>query len=378
MQVATETKTSPIIKIGLKCMDLHNLKISRIVIHQVFQRDSDGSFKKPISGSELINFDQSATDEFIVRVTQALGAGSKAVEMEIVDRDAESLPSLVELLVGMDDADFVVSSYDIARKLAAAQQRKNIPGGIVVVFSGTYGAHSRDFLGVIKADVHSGYKRSQDALGKITLEFIKELLLTPASKLYKTAAFLHHGNDEEGAKTWRVLVSDSQINQTDGKAAAEYFYRDFLGCDYLKTSALTTKKFYDSTREFISELDVSEEDKSDYYTALTTYLKVDNSNTISVENFASTYFNEVDLQDDFATYMKDKGIPDKEFTKDIAHIKNKLKLRRLSFKRNIRITAPAEEFKNLISFETIDAEDAGEEGKQWTKVIIKDLVVDQE
>lgn len=85
------------------------------------------------------------------------------------------------------------------------------------------------------------------------------------------------------------MISDYQINKTEGKAADQYFYSDFLGCGYPQISARTTKQFYDSTISFIETLKVSEAKRNDIINALTTYLKVDTSSTISASEFAEKY-----------------------------------------------------------------------------------------
>ncbi|MEW8063935.1 MAG: nucleoid-associated protein, partial [Candidatus Thiodiazotropha sp.] len=242
----------------------------------------------------------------------------------------------------------------------------------------------KKFLGVIKAEVHSGYEKEVNKkTNEISLKFVEELLLTPGTRLYKTAGFFEKAGYDEASSNlndkWVVMVSDYQINKAEGKAAAHYFYSDFLGCGYPETSARTTKKFYESTCEFISKMNVSEEKKSNLLNALTTYLKVDTSSTISSSEFAEKYFDDLDVQDTFTSYMKDSGLPDSAFTKEIEHIDSKLKFRKVNFRSNVKITAPSDTFKDLITIETIEG-DPDESGSpaEWTKVIIKDRIIKQE
>ena len=107
-----------------------------------------------------------------------------------------------------------------------------------------------------------GSLRLNPVNNELTLQYVQEALLTPATKLYKTVGFF----EKEGAiqsddlnAFWDVLISDTQISQADGKAAAQYFYSGFLGCGYPASSARTTKLFYDATKEFLNDLDISEE-----------------------------------------------------------------------------------------------------------------------
>jgi len=365
-------------------MQLLNFNVERIIIHQVYRRDSDGNKVTPTQSHEYTNFDHNAMEAFKTRVKDALGEGSKAVQMEIVNQEANDLPLLINTMIEQGDEEFAVSSYDVAKKLTDAQQKKNIPGGIVVVFSGTQGAASKRFIGIIKAEVHSGYEKEiNEQTNEISLKFVEELLLTPGTRLYKTAGFYEKANTNQSSANlndkWTVMVSDYQISKADGKAAAQYFYSDFLGCGYPQTSARTTKQFYEATSFFISELDFTAAEKSNLLNALTTYLKVDTSSTISASEFASMYFNDVDVQDAYTSHLREVGLPDNAFTKDIEHIENKLEYRKVNFRSNVKITAPSETFKNLITIEAVegDPDEAGVPA-EWTNVLIKDKIAKQE
>lgn len=364
-------------------MQLLNLNIDKIIIHQVYQRDVEGHKVTPMQSHEYTNFSATAMETFKQRVIEALGESSKAVEMEITNQDMEDLPTLVERSIDEDGVTFAVSSYDFAVKLTNSQHTKGIPGGIVVVFTGTQGHPAKKFIGIIKAETHSAYEKEvDDVTGEISLKYVEEVLLTPSSKLYKTAGFFEKANYDSTYSDlndkWVVMVSDSQISKAGGKAAAKYFYADFLGCGYPQTSARTTKQFYDEAKDFIKALDVEEHEKSDYLNALTTYLKVDTSSTISSSDFASKYFDQ-DTQDSFTEHMEDAGLPTASFTKDVEHIAGNLKFRKVSFSKNVKISAPSDSFKNLITMSTIEG-DADESGTpaEWTQVIIKDKIVKQE
>jgi hypothetical protein len=371
------------INLEVSGMQLINLKIDRIIIHQVFRRDQEGQKVEPLQSHDYTRFKKGAMDAFVTRVRDALGEESKAVQMQIFDQNEGDLPRLVEDIMELGDEDFATASYDFALKLASAQQRKSIPGGILVVFTGSQGASPKRFLGVIKAEVHSGYEKVVDPkTNEISLEFVEELLLTPGTKLYKTAAFYEnaqYGDEVEDLnEKWTVMISDYQISKADGKAAARYFYSDFLGCGYPETSARTTKRFYDSATEFIADLDVSPSEKSNLLNALTIYLKVEKTSTVSSSDFANKYFD-VDTQDDFRSYMEDSGVPTSAFTKDIEHIESKLKYRKLTFGGNIKFSAPSDVFAEKVAIEAIEGE-ADESGQptEWTKIIVKDRVVQQE
>ncbi|MEX5394670.1 nucleoid-associated protein [Acinetobacter baumannii] len=357
-------------------MELINLSIERIVIHQIHRRTQDG-IVKPTAGLDLTRFEDSAMTDFEARVMSALGADSKAVCMEIIEQGSNDLVGIIDKLVDFDESNFIVSSYDIAQKLTMAQTSVSMSGGIIVVFKGTYGFPVRKFIGIIKADIYSGYKKNVDEkTQKISLEHIKELLLTPSSKLYKTIGFFEKDSYDPNTNNlndkWMVLISDNQINQQDGKAAARYFYESFAGCGYPQSSARITKQFYDATKEFIISLPQSVERKNDLLNALSTYLKVDQSATVNPVKFAQTYFD-VQTQDSFKKFLGEKVIPTNAFAKDTAHIVNELKSRRVTFNNDVKIIATPELFESGIVIEPIDGSLDENTGKPiaWTKIIVK-------
>lgn len=363
-------------------MQLLNFSIDRIIIHQIYQRDKDGNKVPPTQSHQYTKFDQSAMEEFKSRVRDALGEDSKAVQMQIHSQDERDIPRIVDAAINQNDEEFSISSFDFARKLTDAQNRRNIPGGIVVVFTGTQGYPKKKFLGIIKAEIHSAYEKEVNPQNnEISLKFVEEVLLTPGTRLYKTAAFFEkqsNGSLDDLNEKYAVMISDYQIGKADGKAAAQYFYSDFLGCGYPETSARTTKLFYESASKYIEGLEVDAEKKSDLLNALTTYLKAGMSPTVSTEEFASNYFD-IDAQDDFKSHMADSGVPTTAFTKDIEHIENKLKFRKVSFSRNVKIIAPSDVFKDYVEIESIDG-DPDESGtpQVWTRVTIKDRITQQE
>lgn len=361
-------------------MQLLNLSVDRIIIHQIHQKDKEGNSVPPTQSHEFTDFEEKALASFIKRVTDALGEGSKAVEMEILKKDKTDLPSLVDVMIDQNDENFAVSSFDIAKKLSDAQRTKNITGGIVVVFTGKQGFPAQKYLGIIKAEIYNGYaKLIDEKTKKISLDYIEELLLTPSSKLYKTVAFFEKANyslpcDDLNSK-WVVMISDNQINQSDGKAAAQYFFSDFAGCGYPQTSARTTKQFYEATKEFITTMNCPVEEQTDLINALTTYLKVDKSGTVDPSTFASSYFSDPKIQDGFKDFLEEKGLPVTAFTKDIEYIKSKLQTRKVVFNNSVKIIASPEIFKSDVIINPYEGEkDATGLAQQWTQIIVKDRI----
>lgn len=362
-------------------MILTKINISKIAIHEIYQRDSMAEVVQPTKGEELINFDLAASNTFKARVTEALGNDSKAVEMAIRKDDSDSIVSKVDSLISASDPDFIQTSYDIACDLAEAQNRRSYTGGIVVVFKGAFGSNKTPFIGIMKADIYSAYEKKQDPHTKqITLEYVREALLTPATKLYKTAGFFLKPDADDTTELkekYKVLVSDTQISQVDGKAAAQYFYSAFLGCGYPKSDARTTHKFYEVTKDFIDELSIPQDRKNQLLNALNSYLNFENNSVIEPREFSNRYL-EKEERSLYQEEIDDSGVPFSAFTKDTKFIDSKLQTRKIEFKKRVKITAPAKDFGDLVTFEEYDGVGAEGETEKWTRVLIKDRITYQE
>lgn len=365
-------------------MILNALVVDRIVIHEIFKRDENNQVVTPTQGIGLTLLDNAALATFVKRITDSVGDDSKAAEMGIKKQGAGDVPVLIDTLIGEDDNSFIIKSYDIAQKLAQAQNRINTPGGIVVVFTGKVGANRTKFIGIFKADIYSGYQKKIDPLTKrISLTFAEELLLTPDSKLYKTGIFFQRSDPRPSSDDlndkWTVMVADTQIDRKAGKAAAQYFYDTFLGCGYLESSARTTQAFHAETKKFLKALDLTAPEKSDLYNALHTYLKTDTSGTIGVNDFAEKYFKNSDHKDNYVEYMTSIGIQTTTFTRDLEHLESSLVHHTYSFKNKVKVVVPAGDTVGLLEITEFNGESEGEgSAPKWTKIIIKDRISGQD
>jgi len=362
-------------------MNFVQLNIDKIAIHQVFPRGEDGKEIPPGKGTELIKFDNDALSDFKQRIYNSLGYDSSAVEMVITDNKSGGTPFYIDNLCDCDEKNFITTSYEIAKNLSKAQTRRGISGGIIVIFSATYQYNKLPFVGIIKADLYSGYEKKLDAsTGIISLKHVKELLLTPSTRLYKSAGFFKReglDNDSSLAQKWIVHISDYQIDKSDGKAAAQYFYQTFLGCDYPLSSARTTKAYFELACGFINKMNIPNEERSDLHNVLYAQLKSGKSQKIDPMAFAGAYMSTDDI-DNFRNHLEDANFQVAPFIKDIEYITSKLKNRRVKFSKNIRISAPSEIFEEFVTIETVIGEpDTNGKKSTWTKIIVKDEIVDQ-
>ena len=365
-------------------MPFQNLAIRQIIIHEVFKRTDSPTPVEPRYATQVIQLEPAARDALQQRITAALGHASHGVEMSIRKTGGESIWAKVKQIVEAtgDEQIFIAATQSITANLAEAQVTKNIPGGIVVVVQGMAGHPGIPFTCIIKAEPHAGFKRTVDDDGKLILEFLIDLILTPQSKLYKIGAFLCTDSQAVTSELpwggWRAFIFDDLITAGNRQSAAKYFFDTFLGLAFPSNSAWQTKQFHTLTKDFIRSSNVSEETKSDLLSALTIYLKVDQGGTIQVEQFSTTYLDVPELRDAYSSYMKSKDFPLTAIHKDISEVKGALRDRKITFSNNIRITGPADHFQDRIRMRTIDGEVADGIIPKWTEIIVRDYVRDQE
>ena len=313
------------------------------------------------------------------------------MEMTISHSVAGSAVDLSRQLVtaASDDA-FVGTSTLAADKLAESQASRNIPGGVLVVISGSVGFPARQICVYIKAEVQSGFVKKLRADGSLAVEFLTELFLTPESKMYKIGVFLAPALAPPPLPQappippllfpsgWQASVYDVAMTAGNRQSAAQYFYERFLGLAFPQNAATLTKNFHDLTKQFIGGLPVAEEKKSDLHNALITYLKVDVNRGIHVGEFAENYFEDPAIRDGFSAYMTQNNFPLELVAKDTRDIQKNLRFRRVTFPRDVKLIAPAESFSDLVSIETIDGDPQGDgQIPTWTKIIVKEKIQHQ-
>lgn len=337
--------------------DFANLKLDSIILHKVYQRDQDGNRIEPFISSKLTKLDAAGLDTLQKRVSAVVGSGTHCIEMQIIKSGEGSAFRSAVKCMRLDEEGFIDESGSFATGLTEAQTHKKWPGGVLVVIKATIGAASKKCTIIIKAEIQEGFVE-KDGDDAVEMEFLDNLLLTPQQKLYKVGLFIQETadpQDENDAENYCAFVFDSNISAKDERAAARYFYEAFLGLRIPQTAKHQTRDFYETTSAFINESAIATERKVDLHNALNTYLKTDQSAVIDPTGFAEQFFD-LDYRDAYLEYAASKGIPDHAMPKDISFISKELKNRRMKFSSSVNISAPSEQFEELVQVIESDAE----------------------
>jgi hypothetical protein len=357
---------------------IENLKIGRIAIHEVFQRENDRKTVAPVYAVQLESWPDEAMTTFKERVTEALSAQAKSIEMQIIDGGPSSHVANAENLIKADDARFLQLSSTTADRLVNAQLHRNIPGGMLIVFDGTVGPREHAFLGAIKAETQSGFRRHEDEKKRVITEFLNNVFLTPATRLFKIAMFVLEERTKRLPDGWRSFVFDSNISQSHRESAAQYFYEAFLGCVLPEDGAYETTRFFDLTKEFVRKTTLSGPIKRKIVDALITFVQADNAKTFTANEFAERHLP-VDLRDAFGDFVDAKQFPMRAVIRDTSQMGTRLKRRRFKFGSDIEFSTTPEALNDqTVILKFGKAKDFGGEGAEpWTQITIKQPMTDE-
>lgn len=357
-------------------MPFRNLTVDRVIIHEIFKRNDDRSIRPPRYGNSLVALDSAALAFFRERVVAAMGNQSKSIDMSIAASGGNGGAIEIAMnILGSDDAGFIAASRRFADRLADAQTSRGYPGGIVVTFDGNTGHPSIPYVGVIKAETHSGFRRTAN----LGVEYLQDLFMSPQQKLYKIGIFRFdgaRGDDPTNLSDWSATVHDNQLSESNRDGAAHYFYSGFLGCELPESNARLTRAFFESSREFIRLANVPEEQKVDLLTSLYTYLKVDQTPAIEASDFAGRFLDPA-LRADYIRHVQDSGVPARAILKDISEIGNEMRVRKVTFRGQIQLMAPPSAFEEMISIEEFEPEEGEGHSARWTRVTIRNEIQSQ-
>lgn len=356
---------------GMVQVPLENITVHRVCLHEIHRRPEEGPQLRPTYGQGLLRLGNEAMAAFRSRVVAAFKTNAQCMEMSVREYGPGSVIANGADLVLARPEEFVAQSHAFADALASSQGSRQIPGGLLVVFDGTLGNPLTRFFGLMKAELHEGFIKTQD----LQAEFVRDLFLSPKTKLYKIGIFISDGNNPRPALPdgWRPVVYDSAMTESQRDNAATYFYSTFLGLDIPENAAQQVKKFFDQTKAFIKSADLPEDRKVELYNGLYSYLKLDRGNTIQTSRFAQTYM-EGAIADDYIYHMGRQRFPTGAIAKDLSEVAGVLRWRKLRFPRAITLSGPPDAIRDLVAVDTIE----GERGATWTQITIRGELQSQE
>jgi hypothetical protein len=322
----------------IKPSDLTALTVRHIIFHDVPNNPKGGNANPILTDTET------ATDARRIgilrkRLTQVFG-GSASFAMEFLPTTMSPVPDSVRKLTSqpLTSTDFVESSRKMAQYLFEQQGGSTSPG-LLCVLAVTSGACAG--VSIMKLEREEGadlHLKTYGSHSSFEMSVLDNLVLTDGTRLFKSALFLKNGSDID------CLACDSQSDPLSRSDVAK-FWLTFLGCRFVIDPAISTQRWFDASVEFVNECLHDPVAKQALYEHLISELN-SNKQSVSPKKFIQDYVKS-DLRQPYEDYLKAREVSLRQFPKDTADIRTKL--RRLSYHtiEGITVTVAADK-ENLV------------------------------
>jgi hypothetical protein len=344
-----------------------NLRFQRIIAHEIILASELEKGRTPQESDLFIELDPKGTDLLARRFSDSMGSESHSIALDVDISSEGSSFDLITRLLECKDREFIQATKAIALRLTKAQTAGTIKSGLALFVDGEMGGEKdrRRFIAVLKAESDSGFLKKITRKA-VSLQFVADLVLGAQQRLYKMGCFVERSSVKSNVRPraagdFDVFVYDHLVSNTGDSQAARYFYSAFLGCKLAYDSSRLTRVFYERTSEFIDNLKLPTEKRVEAKTHLVSYLRSPQT-TISTNDYADRYI-QPELRDGYLKWVhKDANLPKRDIAKDNSQITHRLQIRRMLFTSSVRISAPANEFNDLVQVQ--DSNDG------WTTVKI--------
>lgn len=273
---------------------------------------------------------------------------------------AESpIPEIVTQII--EDPDSLVAASQRAAQHLYNQQPGVSPEGLLVALRGTIDSQL-PAVALLKLQKQAGLRVHSRALPQggqtLAIEILEELMLTEKTKVFKVGLFVRNQEDIAHA-----LVADEQLRSNASGGVAAFFMRT-LGCREADEPAVLTRKTFEAVGRFINEEVEEPEVKLRYSEALRAEIQ-SNQNTFEPVTFIERHIDDAH-RDNVREFLNARDISLQPFVKDARGIQSQLKRKSLRTANNVKVSAQAETFADLVEVREIEGEEC---------VVVRDKVV---
>ena len=170
-------------------------------------------------------------------------------------------------------------------------------------------------------------------------EVLEDLILTEGTRFFKNGLFIRRGPDD-GPDSFEAGVCDNQYSNTYGAPVATYFLENFLGCQLTEDPGVVTKRFFESTQDFVNKRITDAVTRDDVYEHLRSQLKSESA-TVSPYEFANE-FMPLDYRQPYVDFLEERRIPKTAIVKDLSGIANQLRRKAYHTRSGVTITVPSD------------------------------------
>jgi hypothetical protein len=324
-------------------MNIENLRIENLIIHEIFQIGDNKKKLPPILSSNTISVSEEINKAISTRI---IDVARKSLEMR---KDVSIKNSAFDKLKELSTAsknEFILISKEILKLLDEAQQTRNIKDSAIFMLSGTVGYSQLPFSCLIKAEFDNSFRPLTKGTSNeiIDIETV-ESFLGKEQKLYKLIIFMPIKKDE-----YTTFLFDSNLSYRNTTSAAKYFYQDFLGADFINKGGVAIEQFVKLTSSYINSISDDFVFNINLLSTLIGYVRSSNNNTLNVEEFSKLAFDSPDIQQEYVNFMSDSGFPQEALIKDQEYASKATLKPKLKFDSGISISGNINDLNsNLIS-----------------------------
>ena len=323
-------------------INFYEIDIKRIAVHLINPKKESAEHAGVATYPNLTIINQNVENLIKERLSMAASKSSKAFELEIDDYSSGSFFDIAKEIKSADDNVFIDRSIEAAEHLASAMTRNNLPGGYFI-FIEAETIRNQHVVIAIKAEWHTVLKLEPES-DKSKLQVLDDVFLSQSQKFYKIGIIFEKDEEEPEKEPpnnmYGGFIYDDQF-KPDSKPA-EYFFKDFLGFTTITNSRIQSKRFYDSTENFIKSNVPGSDEKDELLSVLKHEFMTNDEPEITPNDFASLYFNDDDLRDNYTNQVV-PNLP-KQIVKDPSMIESKLKKKKLDFPNKVNISGPSNIF----------------------------------
>lgn len=323
-------------------IDLSGLQLLEIVIHEIPIRRPGGDTVQPVLSEAAVPLDEELRRLFLENIRKkanherCFGASFMA--------DASSpVPAWVREH-GRDELSFIALSQNCARRLAEIQPSSSSLG-LLAVIRGRF--QRGNCLVLLKLEHEEGVRVRRNVengqVRSLSLEHIREIVLSPTTRFFKQAFYQDAGDGLEVLE----VVDSQQRPSSINRPVANYFLGAFLGAHVAVEAKEATRRFYQAAREYVDKEIENVEEQLRVTQALISYIEAP-AETMSIRNFAGSFIAP-EAQDQFVQFLVARKVPEEEFAKDLALIRTSLSHMNMIGKRGYRVIGPSDSWEDRVS-----------------------------
>ena len=314
--------------------ELATMNLRHVIFHDVPNQRGDGG-AQVVLATDLTEIDADRRRLLRDKLVKTLDSRF-AYGIVFQESPSSTIPQHVRSITsrGYQQATFVATSQALAQQLHIVQSGSVSAGLLCVIDIVVSGQHG---LILMKLEREAGaelkIKRTVTTT-QFEMSILDNLVLTGNTRLYKAAAFLRTGPEDNDFK---MVACDNQHNPTDSKEMAS-FWRKYLGCNLEEAARVTTSKFFEATVEFINNHVDDPEVRTIMYESLHSEMR--SARPILVPRTYITEYVPEEIRTGFRSFLDERSVPLTGFQKDTQDIKSALRSLTYISKAGVRIVAP--------------------------------------